>query len=133
TFDFVLLLIIGESTQQALLGNDFSVINAWIVIATLLLLDYGLSAVKSRVPAADPMLESRPLLLVSEGRFLEDRAGREGVDIDDILAASRTLHGLMRLDQIRYAVLERSGGISIIPASEEQQARAQAPERAAHH
>src|SRR5690606_41890438 len=76
TFDFVLLLIIGESTQQALLGNDFSVINAWIVIAALLLLDYGLSAVKSRVPAADPMLESRPLLLVSEGRFLEDRTGR---------------------------------------------------------
>ena len=39
TFDFILLLIIGEATQQALLGNDFSIINAFVVIATLITLD----------------------------------------------------------------------------------------------
>ena len=37
TFDFVLLLIIGEATQQALLGNDFSIVNAWVVIASFTL------------------------------------------------------------------------------------------------
>lgn len=115
TFDFVLLLIIGESTQQALLGNDFSVINACIVIATLVLLDYMLTTLKSRWPALDPVLESRPLVIVKDGRLLEDRAAREHVGLDDILAAARTLHGLVALSQVRYAVLERSGGISIIP------------------
>ena len=37
------------------------------------------------------------------------------VDEEDVLAAARHLQGIERLDQIRYAVLERSGGISIIP------------------
>ncbi len=50
TFDFVLLLVIGEATQQALLGNDFSITNAVIVIVTLLGLDLGLSLVQSRFP-----------------------------------------------------------------------------------
>ena len=115
TFDFVLLLIIGESTQQALLGEDFSVVNAWLVITTLLLLDLGLSRMKRRWPRIDPAIESRPLVIVDEGRWLEDRAAREGIDLDVVLAAARTLHGLWHLDQIRFAVLERSGGISIIP------------------
>lgn len=46
TFDFVLLLIIGEATQQALLGEDFSFTNAMLVIATLIVLDVGLSLAK---------------------------------------------------------------------------------------
>lgn len=117
TFDVVLLLIIGEATQQALLGNDFSVTNAALVIATLVLLDLTLGRLKQRWPVLDPALESRPLVILSDGRLLEDRASREGVGVDDILAAARVAHGLARLDQIRYAVVERTGGISIIPWS----------------
>jgi uncharacterized membrane protein YcaP (DUF421 family) len=37
------------------------------------------------------------------------------VDLEDILLAARQSQGLERIDQIKYAVLERSGGISIIP------------------
>ena len=48
TFDFVLLLIIGEATQQALLGNDFSITYALIVITTLVGIDIGLSLLKQR-------------------------------------------------------------------------------------
>jgi len=50
TFDFVLLLIIGEATQQALLGEDFSFTNAMLVIATLIVLDVGLSLAKLKAP-----------------------------------------------------------------------------------
>jgi uncharacterized membrane protein YcaP (DUF421 family) len=49
TFDFVLLLIIGEATQQALLGDDFSVTTGFLVVATLLVIDIGLSLLKGRV------------------------------------------------------------------------------------
>ncbi len=115
TFDVVLLLIIGEATQQALLGDDFSVTNASLVIATLVLLDLTLGRLKQRWPVLDPTLESRPLVIFSEGRLLEERASHEGVGEDDILAAARSVHGLSRLDQIRFAVVERTGGISIIP------------------
>ena len=114
-FDFVLLLIIGEATQQALLGDDFSVINAWIVIGTLMFLELGLSLVKSWWPGLDPILESTPLVIVENGRLLQDRTAHERVDVEDVLAAAREHHGLQRLEEIKYAVLERSGGISIVP------------------
>jgi uncharacterized membrane protein YcaP (DUF421 family) len=115
SFDFVLLLIIGEATQQALLGEDFSVINAFIVIATLMFLELGLSLLKSRWPKLDPILESSPLIIVANGKVLEDRVAYERVDLEDVLAAAREMHGIERLDQIKFAILERSGGISIIP------------------
>ena len=115
TFDFVLLLIIGEATQQALLGDDFSIINACIVIGTLMVLELGLSVVKDRWPTLDRVLESAPLIVVQDGKVLEERVARERVDLDDVLTAARELHGLERLDQIKFAILERSGGISIVP------------------
>jgi uncharacterized membrane protein YcaP (DUF421 family) len=114
-FDFVLLLIIGEATQQALLGNDFSLINAFVVIGTLMFLELGLSLLKGWVPKLDPVLDSTPLVIVENGKLLADRIDKERVDLSDILAAARELHGLERLEQIKFAVLERSGGISIIP------------------
>ena len=115
TFDFVLMLIVGESTQQALLGNDFSVINAAIVIATLMCLELSLSLLKEWWPRLDPLMESVPLVIVEHGRLIEDRIRGERVDLNDILAAARERHGLERLADIKYAVLERSGGISIVP------------------
>lgn len=115
TFDFVLLLIIGESIQQALLGEDFSLINAVLAVGTLVMLDILISLVKQRSPALDQVLESAPLILVENGKLIEDRMQRERVGKDDILEKARELQGLERLEDIQYAVLERSGGITIIP------------------
>jgi uncharacterized membrane protein YcaP (DUF421 family) len=118
-FDFVLMLIIGEATQQALLGEDFSVINAYIVIGTLMFLELGLSLVKGWFPGLDPILDGTPLVIVENGKLLKHRITRERVDLSDVLTAARERHGLERLDQIKYAVLERSGGISIVPSSQD--------------
>lgn len=115
TFDFVLLLIIGEATQNALLGQDYSITNALIVIVTLVTLDVGLSLLKRRSKRIDQLLEDVPLIIVEDGVALEDRMKKARVDEGDVLSAARHLQGIERLDQIRYAVLERSGGISIIP------------------
>ena len=115
TFDLVLLLIIGESTQQALVGQDYSIVNASIVISTLILLEFVFTKLKCAWPFLDNVLESLPLVLIDDGRILEDRMRHEEIDLDAITAAARENHGLERLDQIKYAVLERSGGISIIP------------------
>jgi uncharacterized membrane protein YcaP (DUF421 family) len=115
TFDFVLLLIIGEATQQALLGQDFSFTNAIIVVVTLVTLDIGLSLIKRHSKMLDKVLDDVPLVIVEDGVPLKDRMNKARVDEQDVLSAARHLQGLERLDQIRYAVLERSGGISIIP------------------
>lgn len=55
------------------------------------------------------------MLLVYEGRVLTDRMKKARVDEHDILEAARQSQGLEELDQIKFAVLERSGGISIVP------------------
>ncbi len=113
-FDFVLLLIIGESTQQALLGDDFSVVNACIIIVTLIALDVTLSLVKQRSPAVSRLIDGGPMVVVENGRLLEDRARRARIDEEDVLEAARKLRGLERMDQIKFAVLEMNGGITVI-------------------
>jgi uncharacterized membrane protein YcaP (DUF421 family) len=114
-FDFVLLLIIGEATQQALLSQDYSVTNAIVVITTLVMMDIGLSFLKRHSKTIDKVLDDVPLVIVDDGVALKDRMDKARIDEADVLSAARHLQGLERLDQIRYAVLERSGGISIVP------------------
>ncbi|CAN5423934.1 MAG: DUF421 domain-containing protein [Pyrinomonadaceae bacterium] len=115
TFDFVLLLIIGEATQQGLLGQDFSITNAFIVILTLIGIDIGLSLLKQRSQSFEKLLDGVPLIILENGQPLKDRMNKARVDEGDILEAARELQGLERLEQIKYAVLERDGRISIVP------------------
>ncbi len=115
TFDFVLLLIIAEATQQAMIDTDNSMTNAFLVIVTLLGLDIGLSLLGQRFSFVERMVNNIPLVLVEEGQPLRDRMAKARVDEADILQSARQSQGLERMDQIKYAVLERSGGISIIP------------------
>jgi uncharacterized membrane protein YcaP (DUF421 family) len=115
TFDFVLLLIIGEATQQALLGEDFSLTNAVLVITTLLTIELSLSILKQRVPFLDKLLDGVPMVVVDHGLPLRDRMRKARIDEEDVLEAARRLQGIERLEQIKYAVLEVSGGITVVP------------------
>lgn len=114
-FDFVLVLIISEAVQQAMLNNDNSMVNGFLVVLTLVGLNVALSLVKQRSHTMEKLLEGVPTILVEDGRPLSDRMNKARVDVEDVMQAARQLQGLERLDQIRYAVLERTGGITIIP------------------
>lgn len=114
-FDLVLLLIVAETTQQALLGDDFSLVNSVVLILTLFAVDIGLSYVKQRFGTLEKWLDGQPTLLLSHGEPDARTLARARLSIDDILEAARSRQGLERLDQIRFAVLETTGEISIIP------------------
>jgi len=116
TFDFVLLLIISEATQQAMVGSDNSMTNSMLLVGTLVGLNILLSELKLRFAGIERVLDGMPLLILEHGKPLVDRMAKERVDVDDVLDAARESHGLQRLDQIKYAVLERNGKISIIPS-----------------
>jgi uncharacterized membrane protein YcaP (DUF421 family) len=118
TFDFILLLIISEATQQALLGNDFSIINAWVAIGTLLVLDAGFSWLEIRFPTFGRVAGSLPVVVLEHGKLIDDVANREGVTLSEILAEGREKHGLARAEQFKYAILERHGGISVVPTDD---------------
>lgn len=115
TFDLILLLILGESTQQALIGDDFSITTGVLLIASLVGIDMTLSFLQDRWPLIGLWTDGRPIIIVENGEPLRDRMHKVRVGDEDILAAARERQGLERMDQIKFAVLERSGGISIIP------------------
>ena len=115
SFDFILLLIISEAAQNAMIGDDFSLTNGALVIMTLVGLDVMLSQVKRWSPSTELWLDGQPTILVEKGQPKVALMKRARVDEKDVLAAARETQGLERMDQIKYAVLETSGGISIIP------------------
>ena len=114
-FDFVLLLIISEAIQQAIVTNDYSMTNAFLVVVTLVGLDIMMSLWKQRSARFEKILDGVPVLLIENGKMRSEVMKKERVDENDILCAAREMHGLERLDQIKHAIVESSGGISIIP------------------
>ena len=117
SFDLILLLIISEATQQALLGDDFSVTGAGLTIITIIAIDVVLGKLKTRFPIVEQLAEGGPVILVEHGKELSTRMKMTGINHEDIMEAARSSQGLERLDQIRFAVLEVNGHISIIPES----------------
>lgn len=117
-FDFILLLIVAGTTQQALVGDDYSIANAAILIATLFIIDIGLSLAQSHSPLLEKLLDGVPTLLVKNGEVDHRALRRARVDVAELLLAARAQHGLERLDQIKHAVLETDSGITIIPKAE---------------
>lgn len=115
TFDFVLLLIVAETTQQALVGDDSSVTGAFVLIVVLVGTDIALSLLKRWLPRVDRLLEGQPLVVLRDGVPLESRMRVERIDEEDILSAAREGQGIDRLDDIKRAVLEKNGAISIVP------------------
>jgi uncharacterized membrane protein YcaP (DUF421 family) len=115
TFDFVLLLIIAETTQQALVGDDASITGAFILIVLLVGADILLSLVKRWFPRLDRLLEGQPLVVLRHGVSMQSRMNIERIDDEDILSAAREARGIDRLEDIERAVLERNGAISIMP------------------
>jgi uncharacterized membrane protein YcaP (DUF421 family) len=86
-----------------------------VLILTLFSLDIVLSYVKQWSPQARLLLDGTPTVLIADGEIDARAIKRARIDMEDILAAAREQQGLSRLDQIKFAVLEADGGISILP------------------
>jgi uncharacterized membrane protein YcaP (DUF421 family) len=115
TFDFVLLMIIGEATQQALLGDDFSLTNSVLVIVTLIAIDVGLSLLKQRSDWVSKLIDGGPTIIVENGKLLSNRLRHARLVEADVMEAARSSQGIETIDQIKFAILERNGKISVIP------------------
>ena len=118
TFDFILLLIIGDATQQALIGDDYSIASAAMVIVTLVLLDLIMGRLAIKGATLRRVIDSAPVIVVEQGKPLPQALRNEGVDLEEVMMAAREKHGLQTLDDIKYAIVERHGGISIIPSDD---------------
>jgi uncharacterized membrane protein YcaP (DUF421 family) len=130
TFDFILFLIIGGATQRALIGQDYSLINAFVVVATLIVVDIAVGLLERDSKYVSKIIKGVPTILVDDGHVLTGRLHRARVTVDEIMERARTVHGLEKLDQIKYAILEASGEISIIPRDKPARPRKKAAAKA---
>jgi uncharacterized membrane protein YcaP (DUF421 family) len=115
TFDLVLTLVISECVQHALVGEDRSMTNAFLLVLALVGIDVLLSCLKQRSKLVRGFVDGASLALIENGVVHRDRMDRERVDLDDVLAAARDKQGLASLDDVRDAVLEENGDISVVP------------------
>jgi uncharacterized membrane protein YcaP (DUF421 family) len=115
SFDLVLLLIISEAVQPALSDRDDSMTNALLLVVTLIGMNILFSVLARRWKGFGKLIDDMPLIIVKDGKLLPDRMQHERVSEDEVLEAARELQGIDRLEQIRYAILERNGHITIVP------------------
>ncbi len=112
--DLVMVLLIGNAVQNALTYGSGHLAVGIVSAGTLLVLDRALGILFVRRPWLERKLFGEPTVLVTDGRFDDRALRRESVSEDEVLAAARE-QGLAKLSDVRLAVLEPDGTISIIP------------------
>jgi uncharacterized membrane protein YcaP (DUF421 family) len=115
-FDLVVILLIANSLQNAMVGPDTSVAGGLASAFTLLAANWILTRLRARIPWLRRVAEGEPILLVSGGKVLVESLRRSSIDLDDLEQAVRE-HGVATLAEVDTAVLEVDGTVSIIPAA----------------
>lgn len=113
-FDLVIVLVISETTQQAMLAEDFSITNAILLILTLFATDIGLSYIKRWSPPVGRLIDGAPTILVTDGIYDEEALRGCRLGKDDVMEAARNQQGIETVKDVKFAILEVSGSISII-------------------
>lgn len=112
--DLVLILLLSNAVQNAMVGSDISIIGGITAAGTLLLINFLISKISLRWPSFRHLIEGDPLLLVLHGKTIPNHLKQIGLD-EEILAEAVREHGLAAIDEVEMAVLEIDGSISIIP------------------
>ena len=112
--ELIVILIISDAVQNSMVGENATLWGGLVAVLTLLTLDIGLKAVTSRSRRLRRAVEGEPRLLVRDGVFLDRALREEGVETEQVRAAARG-QGIARVEDVRLAVLETDGSISVIP------------------
>lgn len=112
--ELIVILLISDAVQNSMVGDDTTLLGGLVAVMALLGLDYGLSLLTGRSRRLRHAIEGEPRLLVRDGRLLTKALREEKVEPEEVRAAIRT-QGLARVEDVRLAVLETDGSISVIP------------------
>ena len=116
-FDLVVLFLFGGALMGGVLADDHSMVAAVSAVFAIGLMHIGVSTLKAYSPYFGRMVDGTPVVIYEDGHWHGDRMRGLRMLESDVMAAVRQ-KGLMRLDQVRYAVVERDGKVSIVPEAE---------------
>jgi uncharacterized membrane protein YcaP (DUF421 family) len=112
-FDVLLIVLLGNAVQNALLGKDTSLIGGLLLAAVLIAMNWITGFLSARSRRAERLIEGEPVVLAQDGKLFEDRLKRELVSRNDFDEALRQ-NGELALEDVRYAILETDGAISVV-------------------
>lgn len=115
-FDVILLVVLGDLVQQGITQSDESVTGTLVVISTITLLSVAVSWLSFRSGRVRLVTEGEPIILVQDGKVIERNLRRERLTHADVEEEARQQQ-ISSLSDIRWAILERDGRISVIPKS----------------
>jgi len=113
-FDLVVLLLIANAVQNAMVGPDTSLIGGIFAAIVLLAVNALVARLRLRSPRLRHLVEGTPTLLVLHGEVIPEHMRREGIDEESLLTALRE-HGVAEISEVEMAVLEIDGSISVVP------------------
>jgi uncharacterized membrane protein YcaP (DUF421 family) len=113
-FDLIMLVMLGDLVQQGVTQNDFSVTGLILAGGTIALLTVLVSFVSFKVRRLRPVLDGEPVILVQDGKPIDGNMRRNRITLEE-LAASARAQQVAHIEDVRWAVLETSGKISVIP------------------
>ncbi len=113
-FDIVVLFLFGGALMSAVLGDDHSMVAAISVVFSIGLMHVSVTKLKRWSPWFGRLVDGTPIIVYERGEWHQDRMRGLRMLESDVMTAVRQ-KGLMRLEQVRYAVVERDGKVSIIP------------------
>ena len=112
-FDLILLIVLGDSIQQGLTQDDYSVTGAFIAIGTIAALQVLMSWSAFRFPWMRRVLDGHPIVLVEDGKVIEKNLRRERLTMDDLTEQARS-NQIASIDDVQWAIFEPSGTISFL-------------------
>ena len=107
-FDLILLVVLGDSVQQALTQDDYSITGAFIAVGTIAALQVLTSYLSFRVPWTRRVLDGHPIVIVQDGKVIEETLHRERLSVDDVAEEARGQQ-IASLEDVQWAVLEVGG------------------------
>ncbi|MBC7475428.1 MAG: DUF421 domain-containing protein, partial [Candidatus Sericytochromatia bacterium] len=115
--DFVLVLLISNGVQNAMVGDNNSVIGGLSSAGTLLVLSYILSKILFSSNKIRKIFEGEQVILIHDGRYVKENLQKVEMSIDELEAVIRE-HGVDSIKEVHSAILENDGAISIVPKSD---------------
>ena len=113
-FDLVLLLVLSNAVQNSMNGGDNSITAGLISAATLVGLNWFVGCATFRKKRIEALVEGRPMVLIHDGKIDHHMLSRVQMTIHELRAALRA-EGCAGEEEVRFALLENNGHVTVIP------------------